>query len=184
METGGFDLCRRQWRQRWVSSLWAIALAIFLMGAQAQAQQYYWSGFAGGGQWGSADGTGSAAQFDGPCAVAVDGSGNLYIADTYNYTIRKVTPGAVVTTLAGSPGVTGSADGTGSAARFGVGYELGMHGPMGIAATGSGTVYVADSANSTIRKVTSGGVVTTLAGSPLVSGTADGTGSAARFYYR
>jgi secreted PhoX family phosphatase len=122
---------------------------------------------------GSADGTGSAARFSYPKGVAVDGSGNVYVADYNNDTIRKVTPAGVVTTLAGSPGVIGSADGTGSAAQF--------NSPQGVAVDGSGNVYVADSGNSTIRKVTPAGVVTTLAGSAGVNGSADGTGSAARF---
>ncbi len=124
---------------------------------------------------GSADGTGSAARFNNPNGVAVDGSGNVYVADTCNHTIRKITSAGVVTTLAGSAGSSGSADGTGSAARFNY--------PYGVAVDGSGNVYVADTNNHTIRKITSAGVVTTLAGSAGSSGSADGTGSAARFNY-
>jgi len=67
---------------------------------------------------GSADGTGSAARFSHPYAVAVDGGGNVYVADTYNFTVRKITPAGVVTTLAGLAGNTGSIDGKGSGARF------------------------------------------------------------------
>jgi len=122
---------------------------------------------------GSADGTGSAAQFFVPIGVAVDGSGNVYVADSNNNTIREVTPAGVVSTLAGLAGTDGSADGTGSAAQF--------SGPSGVAVDGSGNVYVADSNNSTIRKVTPAGVVTTLAGSAGNPGSADGTGSAAQF---
>ncbi len=123
---------------------------------------------------GSADGTGSAARFNSPLGVALDNAGKVYVGDAGNNTIRKITaPGGVVTTVAGSPGVTGSADGTGSAALF--------NGPSGLAVDSSGTIYVADSGNNTIRKITSGGVVTTLAGSPGVTGSADGTGSAAQF---
>jgi hypothetical protein len=73
----------------------------------------------------------------------VDGTGSVYVADTRKFTIRKVTPGGVVTTLAGLAGTTGSADGTGSAARF--------FGPMGVAVDSAGNVYVADTHNSTIR---------------------------------
>ncbi len=122
---------------------------------------------------GIANGTGTAAEFNGPDGVAVDGSGNVYVADTDNNTIRKVTSKGVVTTLAGNPGVSGTANGTGTAAEFA--------GPNGVALDGSGNVYVADTGNNTIRKVTSKGVVTTLAGNPGVSGTANGTGTAAEF---
>ena len=122
---------------------------------------------------GAADGTGAAASFWEPTSVATDSAGNAYVADFSNDTIRKVTPSGVVTTLAGMPGVMGSADGTGAAARF--------DGPVGVAVDGAGNVYVADSANNTIRKITADGVVTTLAGTPGVTGSADGTGAAASF---
>ena len=125
------------------------------------------------GASGSADGTGSAARFSGPNGVAVDSAGNVFVADVY--TIRKVTAAGVVTTLAGSAEVSGSADGTGSEAR--------VNCPAGVAVDGAGNVFVADSRNNTIRKVTAAGVVTTLAGLAGVAGSADGTGNAARFYY-
>ncbi|MEI7730865.1 MAG: immunoglobulin domain-containing protein, partial [Verrucomicrobiota bacterium] len=126
------------------------------------------------GNYGSADGTGSAARFYFPEGVAVDSAGNVYVADLH-HTIRKVTAGGVVTTLAGLAGTSGSANGTGSAARF--------NDPMGVAVDSAGNVYVADQSNYTIRKVTASGVVTTLAGLAGSSGSANGTGSAARFYY-
>ena len=124
---------------------------------------------------GAQDGEGSAAQFYFPSGVASDGAGNLYVADSANNTIRKIVAATgAVTTLAGSVGVTGSADGTGTAALF--------LSPQGLASDGAGNLYVADSANSTIRKVViAGGVVTTFAGSATVTGSADGTGTAARF---
>ncbi|MGH9692845.1 MAG: hypothetical protein ACRD5Z_01795, partial [Bryobacteraceae bacterium] len=125
------------------------------------------------GQSGSADGTGSNARFSSPIGVAVDQSGNLFIGDSDNDTIRKITPGGVVTTFAGVAGVAGNADGTGSAARF--------NGPRGLAIDPAGNLYVCDTFNNTIRKVTPGKKVTTLAGLAGVIGSADGTGSAARF---
>jgi len=125
------------------------------------------------GSSGSTDATGSAARFDNPIGVTVDTAGNVFVADTYNSTIRKVTSGGVVTTLAGTAGVNGSNDGTGSAARFNL--------PHGVAVDALGNVFVADNANHTIRKITSAGVVTTLAGLAGSSGSTDGTGSASRF---
>jgi hypothetical protein len=122
---------------------------------------------------GSAGGTGRAARFYSPYSVAVDSAGNVFVADTYNHMIRKVTPAGAVTTLAGLAGTVGSADGTGSDARF--------ERPFGVAVDSVGTVYVADRLNCTIRKVTPAGVVTTLAGLAGSAGSADGTGSNARF---
>jgi hypothetical protein len=122
---------------------------------------------------GHADGTGAAARFDQTTGVAVDGNGNVYVADEQNDTIRKITPAGVVSTLAGSPGNGGSADGTGSSAQF--------YFPFGVAVDGSGNVFVTDTGNDTIRKITPGGVVTTVAGTPGNSGSTNGTGSAALF---
>src|SRR5205085_2340119 len=127
------------------------------------------------GNPGSDDGTGSAARFYDPSGVATDSSGNVYVADSGHQTVRKVNPAGVVTTLAGLAGNQGSDDGTGSAARF---YD-----PFGVATDSSGNVYVADTRNHTIRKITPAGVVTTLAGPAGSRGSADGTGSAARFYH-
>jgi len=138
---------------------------------------------------GSTDGTGSNARFNRPCGVALDSAGSLYVADCVNCTIRKVTPVGtnwVVTTLAGKPSSSGYADGTNSAARFSY--------PYGLAVDTNGNVYVGDQSNCTIRKVTPVGtnwVVTTLAGlggadasgNALHPGSADGTGSNARFNY-
>jgi hypothetical protein len=128
------------------------------------------------GSSGTTDGTNSAARFNLPCSVAVDGGDNVYVADFRNNTIRQVSPAGVVITLAGSAGNLGSANGTGSGARF---YQ-----PRGVAADRNGNVYVADSYNSTIRKVTTpGAVVTTLAGTAAAAGSADGAGSAAQFNF-
>jgi sugar lactone lactonase YvrE len=123
---------------------------------------------------GGHDGSGAAARFTTPVGVAVDGAGNIYVADTSNSTIRKITPAGMVSTLAGSAGVTGNADGSGAAARFNY--------PYGLAVDGAGNVYVADTYNNTIRVITPAGVVTTLAGSAGMTGSADGIGAAASFY--
>ena len=125
------------------------------------------------GLYGSVDGTGSAARFWSPAAVAVDAAGNVYVADPGNHLIRKVSPLGTVSTLAGFPQICGSSDGTGGAARFCY--------PLGIGVDGSGTVYVADTYNETLRKVSPAGVVGTLAGSAGTGGSSDGTGAAARF---
>jgi sugar lactone lactonase YvrE len=126
------------------------------------------STLAGSGIQGFADGTGTAAQFYKTEGVALDSLGNVYLADSYNNRIRKVTPSGVVTTFAGS-GISGYADGTGTAAQFSY--------PQGVAVDSLGNVYVVDSIR--IRKVTPEGLVSTLAGS--TSGYADGAGTVAKF---
>jgi sugar lactone lactonase YvrE/thiol-disulfide isomerase/thioredoxin len=128
------------------------------------------------GSPGDADGTGSVARFNNPSGVAVDSAGNIYVADTMNNTLRKVTVSGVVGTLAGSAGTAGSIDGKGTSAQF--------HGPQGLTIDAGSNLYVADTNNHTIRKVAlSTGVVTTFAGLAGSSGSADGVGSLARFNY-
>jgi len=127
------------------------------------------STLAGNGTVGFADGIGVEAQFNRPCGVAVDASGNVYVGDRDNNRIRKITSAGVVSTLAGSE--IGFADGEGTTAKFCF--------PQGIAVDASGNVYVADMGNHRIRKITPAGLVSTLAGS--VIGFADGIGAAAQF---
>ena len=122
---------------------------------------------------GSADGKGAAARFYHPVGVAVDAGGTLYVTDADNHTIRKITAAGEVTTLAGTAGRQGSADGIGAAARFNL--------PHSIAVDANGIVYVADTFNHTIRKITPAGSVTTLAGMAGHKGSSDGQGMAAHF---
>jgi hypothetical protein len=168
-------------RQKFTVRQWgacvALGAALFPAVSRAQvdyATPYTFTTFAGTAYVAiGADGTGAAAKFVAPYGTAVDGSGNVYVADAADNTIRKITPSGVVTTLAGSSGTRGSVDGTGAAARFNT--------PVGVAVDGNGNVYVSDEANETIRKITSAGVVTTLAGTAGAGGSANGTGSAASF---
>jgi len=115
-------------------------------------------GLPGQGTSGSADGTGTSARFNQPTDVAIDASGNLYVTDSRNYTIRKITPAGVVTTLAGLANSEGTSDGTGSAAKFGR--------PWGIAMYTNNSIVVTDPWNGNIRKINIfSGATTTLAGS-------------------
>jgi len=126
---------------------------------------------AGNGSSGFADGQGTSAKFNVPTGVAVDVFRNVYVADEGNNRIRKITPAGLVSTLAGN-GAQGFADGDGATAAFNF--------PTGVAVDAAGNVYVADQGNNRIRKITTTGVVSTLAGSG-VAGFADGAGTAAAF---
>lgn len=121
------------------------------------------------GMTGSADGPASEARFNNPNGLCVGLDGNVYIADTFNHTIRKIAPSGNVTTLAGSPGQAGYLNGWGSAARFNF--------PVGVAVDNQGNVYVADTSNHTIRKIAPDGLVTRVAGQPGFSGSLDGKSS-------
>ena len=124
------------------------------------------------GNPGSADGTGTAAQFTVPYGIGVDSSGAVYVVDHGNHTVRKVTAAGVVTTLAGTAGSLGNVDATGSAARFKY--------PGDLAINSDGDVFVVDTDNQSVRQITPAGVVTTVGGG--VVGSTDGVGTAAQFY--
>jgi sugar lactone lactonase YvrE len=192
-----------------------------------QQDSYSWSTLAGVSSVGSSDGVGSLALFSLPRSVAVDPAGNIFVADTWNHTIRKVTPDGSVSTLAGSAGSSGFNDGIGASARFrnpfgvaadaegnifvadsgnhrirkirsdrtvstiagsgapdtkdGFGTGSSFLSPLSVAVDPTGTVYVAENTNHVIRKISTEGQVTTLAGSVRVSGSSDGAGAQARF---
>src|ERR1043165_2338029 len=128
------------------------------------------------GQYGedNADGTGTAAHFIGPHGLALDAAGNLYVADEFNAVIRRIAPSRDVTTFAGDAPKWGSADGTGTSARFT------FPAPAGVAVDAGGNTWVTDATN-VLKKITPAGVVTTVAGLAGAAGSQDGTGSAARF---
>jgi len=168
---------QRAFARKYVLPLLLILLAVLTalsVRAQSTYEPYTFTTFAGLPP-GSADGTGSAARFNSPSGVAVDSAGNTYVADTVNSTIRKITPAGVVTTFAGLAGSTGSANGTGSAARF--------NGPVAVTIDNIGNIFVADTNNHTIRKITPARVVSTFAGLAGNDGSANGTGSTARFTF-
>jgi serine/threonine protein kinase/sugar lactone lactonase YvrE len=125
------------------------------------------------GNAGSVDGIGIDSRFRNPWGLAIDASNNLYVADSSNFTIRKITPDGHVSVFAGVAGSIGSADGPAASARF---WE-----PRGVAVDAGGNVYVSDSGNHTIRKISAAGDVTTLAGLAGNPGNVDGVGSDARF---
>lgn len=131
--------------------------------------------FAGSPQvWGSADGTGTNAQFNAPCGLKLDGRGILFLSDANNHTIRKINTNGVVTTFAGVAGLDGTADGNLAVARF--------RGPAELAFDQQGNLLVADSFNQTIRKISTKGVVSTVCGAPGIAGTASGTNGVGRFF--
>jgi sugar lactone lactonase YvrE len=119
------------------------------------------------------DGPATEALFNNPSYIARDRSGNLFITDTASSVIRKITPDGVVSTLAGTPGVRGNADGVGTAARFST--------PTGIAIDAKGNLLVTDGWVNTIRKITPSGKVTTWANKTGLRGATDGPVDQARF---
>ncbi|RKR81618.1 NHL repeat-containing protein [Mucilaginibacter gracilis] len=121
---------------------------------------------------GLVNGTGTAAQFNNPVGICTDAQGNMYVADSFNSVIRKITSAGVVTTFAGT-GTSGYLDGPAATAQF--------YSPRGVAVDAQGNVYVADLGNNMIRKITAAGVVSTLAGRYTV-GYVNATGTAAAFH--
>lgn len=132
------------------------------------------STLAGSGSFGSTDGNGISASFNFPSGITVDSNGIAYVADSTSGKIRKITQTGIVSTFAGSGYPFGSVDGTGIAASF--------YYPNDVAVTNNGTVFVTDSFNSKIRKITSDGAVTTFAGN-VTLGSTDGIGVTANFEY-
>jgi sugar lactone lactonase YvrE len=130
--------------------------------------------FAGSaGAVGSSDGAGTGARFNAPTRLEADADGNLYVTDTGNSVIRRISAAGAVTTLAGAAGECGSLDGDARTARFCA--------PQGIAMDRQGVLYVADTQNHTIRRIDRANVVTTIAGVAGACGSSDGNRSAARF---
>jgi len=132
------------------------------MGSDSTSMPWVVSTFAGTGTAAFANGAGTTARFNHPIAVAVDSEGNVYVADTGNHRIRKITPAGMVSTFAGD----------GNTTQFNC--------PTGVAVDSSGNVYVADRYNHRIRKITSTGVVSTFAGTGT-AGYKDAAGNTARF---
>lgn len=154
----------------------ALSGLLFNLAIPVFAQSFTFTTLAGSASQGSADGSVTNARFFAPQGVCVDARSNVFVADSDNSTIREITPGGVVTTIAGQAGVYGYADGTGTNALFYL--------PKSLAADASGNLYVVDTWNQVIRKLTPAGtnwVVSTLAGQAGIAGYADGTGTNAEF---
>ena len=124
--------------------------------------------------WGAVDGPATAARFNGPVGLAFDAAGNLFVADSLNHSIRRITADGSVTTFAGKPGEDGFADGPGTDARFGTPAELALD--------RRGNLYVADAFYHTVRKISPSGFVSTVSGLAGADGNADGSYATARFF--
>lgn len=175
-------------RPSWLSLAWsrtclpilALSAATLCSGPTlAQPALYSYATIAGDEGVGSSDGTNKDIRFYSPAGIVCDRAGNLFISDSGNFTIRKLTKFGtnwVSSTIAGRSGVRGSADGTNSDATFGA--------SNGLALDANGNLLVADPGSETIRKITQVGtnwVVSTIAGLPGGYGTTDGTNDGIRF---
>lgn len=159
-------------RRLWLPASFLIA---FIAGVHcASCQTYEWTTLAGNtGGVGFRDGAVGVANFNSPKGVASDSAGVVYLTETGNHAVRVISTAGVVSTLAGKGGVAGQADGVGIDARF--------NNPTGITVDNDRCAYITDTGNHTVRKITPGGIVTTIAGQPGVPGQNDGAGATARF---
>lgn len=151
----------------------AVTILLLAFGSRPALAQATVSTLAGTGAAGFADGPGNAAKFDIPNGVALGKDGNLYIADRNNHVIRKVAPDGTVTTVAGTPGMQGNVNGAAATARFSL--------PDHIAVDSVGNIFVTETNENRIRKITAGGIVSNFAGSGL-GGWVDGPGATAKFF--
>ncbi|MCG6146519.1 SMP-30/gluconolactonase/LRE family protein [Leptospira bandrabouensis] len=147
-----------------------------LLLSKSSSIQWEVTTFAGmAGVSGFSDGQGSIAKFNSPKGLTIDSEDNLYVADSVNGTIRRITSAGIVSTFAGNASVAGSnVDGVGSSARF--------NSPSDICIDSQGTLYVADTNNQTIRKINASAEVTTIAGFASSAGFQNGNGTNSRFY--
>ena len=179
LENKGYFLALGMKMEKYIALMALSFLTILLSDSPSFAQSSYTpyaiTTLPGPAGPGGADGPGSTARFYDVIGTAMDRAGNVYVADSGNNSIRKITPAGIVTTLAGLSGHLGAADGTGSAARFYI--------PAGLTIDRADNLYVTDWTIHTIRKVTLDGVVTTFAGLAGHPGDVDGAGSEARFYF-
>lgn len=169
-----------------------LAAGVTTARAQSAALPYIFTTLAGStnGTSGYLDATGTDARFARPWGLTIDSAGNLYVAEIANHTIRKITPSGVVTTVAGTAGISGWLDGPANTALFGGSSATPTGtsapsvlptGPFGITRDGAGNLFVADSIFQVIRQINPANVVTTFAGTPMIPSHLDGPAASAQF---